>query len=108
MKCSNCHQPANTPGLHTPPGNPNWHLPPANMKMVFQGKTAAQLARQLVDPAQNGGKNMHQLLEHANDTLVVAAWHPGEGRTLPPLSKAAFKKAWETWINNGAFAPAEK
>ena len=27
MKCSNCHQANNTPGLHTPPGNPNWHLP---------------------------------------------------------------------------------
>ncbi|MDB5210064.1 MAG: hypothetical protein JWQ30_891, partial [Sediminibacterium sp.] len=35
MKCSNCHQPTNTPGVHTPPGNPEWHLPPANMKMVF-------------------------------------------------------------------------
>ena len=22
MKCANCHQPANTPGLHTPPDNP--------------------------------------------------------------------------------------
>src|SRR6201995_3363176 len=37
MKCSNCHQATNTPGLHTPPGNPNWHLPPASMRMVFQG-----------------------------------------------------------------------
>src|SRR5436190_1097931 len=26
MKCSNCHQPENTPGLHTPPGNPKWGL----------------------------------------------------------------------------------
>ena len=43
MKCSNCHQPTNTPGIHTPPGNPNWHLPPAGMKMVFQGRTASQL-----------------------------------------------------------------
>src|SRR5678816_4107823 len=48
MKCSNCHQPTNIEGLNTPPGHPNWHLPPANMKMVFQGRTANQLARQLV------------------------------------------------------------
>src|SRR4249920_2228531 len=80
MKCANCHQPANTPGLHTPPGNPNWHLPPADMKMVFQGRTPAQLAKQLVNPAMNGHKNMQQLLAHASDTLVVGAWHPGEGR----------------------------
>jgi mono/diheme cytochrome c family protein len=105
MKCANCHQPANAPGVHTPPGNPNWHLPPTNMRMVFQGKTPRQLARQLVDPAQNGHKSMSQLLEHASDTLVVSAWHPGEGRTLPPLSREAFKKAWFTWIKKGAYAP---
>ena len=39
MKCTNCHQPSNTPGMHTPPGNPKWGLPPSDMKMVFQGKT---------------------------------------------------------------------
>ena len=105
MKCSNCHQPTNTPGLHTPPGNPEWHLPPAKTKMVFQGKTPHQLARQLVDLKQNGGKNMAKLLEHANDTLVLAGWHPGEGRTLPPLSHAEFKKAWDTWLKTGAYAP---
>src|SRR5687767_6883226 len=48
MKCSNCHQPANIEGKNTPPGHPDWHLPPANMKMVFEGRTANQLAKQLV------------------------------------------------------------
>ncbi len=48
-KCSNCHQPTNTPGLHTPPGNPKWQLPPSDMKMVFQGKTARQLALQIMN-----------------------------------------------------------
>jgi mono/diheme cytochrome c family protein len=105
MKCANCHQPTNIPGLHTPPGNPNWHLPPADMKMVFQGKTPRQLARQLVDPKQNGHKDLQKLLEHVNDTLVIAGWHPGEGRTTPPLPYAEFKKAWITWIENGAYAP---
>jgi cytochrome c5 len=105
MKCMNCHQPANTPGVHTPPGNPDWHLPPATARMVFQGRTPNQLAKQLVDPKQNGGKNMEQLLEHAHDGLVVAGWNPGEGRTLPPLTHAEFTKAWTTWIKTGAFAP---
>jgi mono/diheme cytochrome c family protein len=105
MKCMNCHQPTNTPGLHTPPGNPKWHLPPANVKMVFQGRTAHQLARQLIDPKQNGHKNLQKLIEHADDELVLAGWHPGEGRTLPPMSHAAFKKAWITWLTTGAFAP---
>ncbi|QDK80477.1 hypothetical protein EXU85_18450 [Spirosoma sp. KCTC 42546] len=105
MKCSNCHQPTNTPGLHTPPGNPEWHLPPATMRMVFQGRTPRQLAKQLVDPKQNGNKNVEKLLEHADDGLVKAGWNPGEGRTLPPMSHAEFKKAWTTWINTGAYAP---
>ena len=108
MKCSNCHQPTNTAGLNTPPGNPNWHLPPADMKMVFQGRTAHQLAKQIMDPKQNGHKNKEQLIEHADDGLVLAAWNPGEGRTLPPMSHAEFKKAWITWIEKGAYAPKAK
>jgi hypothetical protein len=108
MKCNNCHQHTNTPGLHTPPGDPNWHLPPADMKMVFQGRTPQQLAKQLIDPNQNGHKNTEQLIAHADDGLVLAGWNPGEGRTLPPLSHAEFKKAWITWITKGAYAPAGK
>ena len=108
MKCTNCHQATNTPGLHTPPGNPNWHLPPADMKMVFQGKTPHQLAKQLMDPEQNGHKTKKQLLAHASDALVVAAWNPGEGRSLPPMTYEAFTKAWTTWIKTGAYAPGPK
>jgi len=108
MKCANCHQPTNTPDLHTPPGNPKWQLPPANMKMVFQGRSAYQLARQIMDPKQNGHKNKQQLIQHASDTLVKAAWNMGEGRTLPPMSHDEFKKAWITWIQKGAYAPKSK
>jgi len=107
MKCSNCHQAENTPGLHTPPGNPNWHLPPDNMKMVFQGRSANQLAKQLVNPKQNGNKGMKELIAHADDGLVLAGWNPGEGRSLPPISHAEFKKAWLKWLQTGAFAPAK-
>lgn len=105
MKCTNCHQPENTAGLHTPPGNPNWHLPPADMKMVFQGRTPHQLAKQLMDPKQNGNKTKAQLMEHAHDGLVMSAWTPGEGRTLPPMSHEAFTKAWITWLEKGGYAP---
>ena len=104
MKCSNCHQPTNIAGLNTPPGNPNWHLPPANMKMIFQGKTANQLAKQLVNPKTNGNKTLQQLIAHADDGLVKAGWDPGEGRTVPPMSYEEFKKAWITWIRIGAYA----
>ena len=105
MKCANCHQPTNLDGAAKPPGHPNWHLPPANMKMVFQGRTAQQLAKQLVNPKTNGNKTLTQLLAHADDGLVKAGWNPGEGRTVPPLTHEEFKKAWIAWIKKGAYAP---
>jgi cytochrome c5 len=108
MKCSNCHQKENLEGLHKPPGHPDWHLPPASAKMVFQGKSPEQLAKQLVNPKTNGGKNLSQLMEHADDGLVKVGWDMGEGRTPPPMSHAEFKKAWITWIEKGAFAPRAK
>ena len=108
LKCSNCHQPENSPGLHTPPGNPKWQLPPADMKMVFQGRSAHDLALQIMDYNRNGHKNKEQLLEHARDTLVKAGWNMGEGRTPPPLQYDDFVKAWDTWINKGGYAPAKE
>lgn len=107
MKCANCHQPENTPGPHTPPGNPNWHLPPADMKMVFEGKSAHELAKQLIDPNQNGHKDMKKLIEHADDGLVLTGWKPAQGLKLPPLSHKEFKKAWLTWLETGAYAPKQ-
>jgi hypothetical protein len=108
MKCSNCHQAENSPGLHAPPGNPKWKLPPANMRMVFQGRTPRQLALQLLDPKQNGGRTKQQLIEHmTSDTLVSWGWHPGLGRKLPPLSHPAFSAQVKLWIAKGAYAPAK-
>jgi hypothetical protein len=64
--------------------------------------------KQLINPTTNGNKNRQQLIAHADDGLVKAGWDPGEGRTLPPMSYAAFKKAWITWIEKGAYAPKGK
>ncbi len=108
MKCSNCHQPANTEGAGKPPGAANWHLPPANMKMVFQGKSAHDLAKQIANPKTNGNKNLKQLIAHADDGLVKWGWEPGVSRTKPPLTHEAFKKAWISWLENGAYAPENK
>lgn len=107
MKCGNCHQPENTPGLHMPPGNPKWALPPADMKMVFEGKKPRELALQIMDYNRNGHLNKEQLIEHARDTLVKAAWNMGEGRKPPPLTYLEFVKAWDTWIEKGGYAPKQ-
>ncbi|WP_133055271.1 hypothetical protein [Niastella koreensis] len=105
LKCANCHQSKNTPGLNMPPGVPDWHLPPAEMKMVFQGKTAHELALQIKDPKQNGGKSLQALIAHMKTDLVLWAWNPGEGRTTPPLSYNEFYNQFKLWIDKGAVVP---
>ncbi|MDR3711637.1 MAG: hypothetical protein P4L51_02390 [Puia sp.] len=106
LKCTNCHQPQNTPGLHMPPGNPKWKLPPSYMKMVFQGKTPRQLAAQLLDKTQNGGKNKAQLIDHVtHDMLVASGWNPGEGRALPPLTHKEFARQFKLWLDKGGYLP---
>lgn len=106
LKCANCHQETNLPGEHMPPGNPNWHLPPPSMPMVFQGKTPGELARQLKDPKQNGGKTLAEILHHVSeDKLVLGGWDPGDGRTKPPLSHAEFASKVREWVHKGAAAP---
>src|SRR6266704_3955577 len=88
MRCDTCHQTTNLPGGHMPPGNPKWSLPSPEHKMVFVGRSPAELCRQLKDSKQTGGRSLLQLLEHvSSDDRVGWAWDPGPGRTLPPLSR---------------------
>lgn len=106
LKCASCHQDANTPGENMPPGNPNWHLPPPEMRMVFEGKSAGELCRQLKDPKLNGGKTLEQLFEHVDkDALVLWGWDPGDGRTRPPLTHAELTRRMREWIDGGAACP---
>jgi hypothetical protein len=106
LKCANCHQRSNTPGPNMPPGNPAWQLPPESMKMVFQGRTAAQLAAQLKDPGQNGHKNLEQIVKHVSeDQLVAGCWNPGDGRSPPPLPHDEFARLVREWIDKGAVCP---
>jgi hypothetical protein len=77
------------------------------MRMVFQGRTPRQLALQILDPKQNGGRTKEDLVDHmTKDDLVGWAWHPGDGRKLPPLSKPAFATQVKLWIAKGAYAPS--
>ncbi len=106
MKCANCHQLKNLPGENMPPGHPEWHLPAANTRMVFEGKTPAELARQLKDPKQNGGKTLDQILRHvAEDSLVATAWNPAAGRTKPPMTQEEAGRKLREWVEKGAAIP---
>jgi len=105
-KCINCHMDQNTPGVNKPPGCPDWHMPPANMKMIFQGRTARELAAQLLNTSENGNKTSADLINFLEaNQYVLAAWNPAEGRNSPPLSHDEFLKQFRLWIDNGAFLP---
>ncbi len=106
MRCDTCHQGANLPGAHMPPGNPRWGLPPPEHKMVFEARSASELCKQIKDRKQNGGRSFDQLLDHmSNDDLVGWAWNPGEGRVVPPLSRAELVAQMKIWMDGGATCP---
>ncbi len=119
LKCTNCHQAQNQPGLHMPPGapnilkdgsldpiNPRWHLPSLKTPMIFQGRSQAKLCRQLLNPTENGGLSGEKLIHHvANDPLVLWAWNPGEGRSTPPLTHEDFVASVKRWLDNGGACP---
>jgi hypothetical protein len=119
LKCTNCHQSNNQQGLHMPPGAPNvlsdgsldlttprWRLPSAKTPMIFQGRTAAELCRQLKSPQENGGLSAERLIHHvSNDPLVLWGWNPGEGRTTPPLTHDQFVASVREWLDNGGACP---
>ncbi len=106
MRCNTCHQDKNPPGANLPPGNPKWSLPAPEHKMVFVGRTAAALCRQIKDPKQNGGRSLEQLFDHvSHDDLVGWGWNPGDGRSLPPLSREETSQQMRVWIDGGAACP---
>lgn len=117
-RCSNCHQAANQPGLHAPPGaahppgdglppaTPRWHLPGPKTPLVFQGRSAGDLCRQLRNRRQNGGLTREQLIAHVtSDTLVLWGWDPGEGRSRPPISHEEFVRDVTEWVDKGCGCP---
>lgn len=99
MHCSNCHQEANVSTPHGPPGISGWRMPGSATPMAWKGLTTAQLCRAVKDPAINGGRSLHDLIEHAStDKIVNWGWNPGPGRTVPPLSHEQFVERVKAWV----------
>lgn len=109
LACATCHQTQNSEAVGIaggPPGALNWHLPAKEMPLIFEGRTAPQLCRQLKNPAENGNKTLAQLLHHVeHDGLVLWGWNPGGNRTVPPLTHAEFTAAFRAWVDGGGACP---
>jgi hypothetical protein len=109
MRCTTCHQAANvdTQGgaIRSMPGHAHWGLAPASM--AWQGKSLAEICRQIKDPSRNGGRSLAQIHEHmAKDALVGWAWNPGPGRVPAPGTQQVFGSLIQEWIATGAACPA--
>lgn len=106
MACSTCHGAANvvaTPNV-TIPGNEKWHLAPR--AMAWEGRSLAQICRQIKDPKRNGGRTMKQIVDHmANDSLVGWGWNPGAGRTPAPGTQQQLGELIQAWVDAGAACP---
>lgn len=103
MRCPICHQNANfAPGRM--PGAPGWHLAPA--EMTWEGKTISEICVQIKDPARNGNRSLHDLVEHIGaDPLVGWAWAPGFGRTPAPGTQKQAGALVKAWVESGAACP---
>lgn len=75
--------------------------------MIWEGLSDRQLCALLKDPAQNGHRNVQQIVEHMSTPLVKWGWNPGEGRSPVPLPFNEFLAAVKDWASHGAGCPAE-
>jgi hypothetical protein len=106
LPCATCHRAANAPMPGGPPGVEGWRLPPADVPMVFEGRSPRELCLQLKDPAKTGGRSLADVRDHvATDHLVLWGWHPGPGRSTPPVSHEALVAAFDRWLRAGAPCP---
>lgn len=108
LKCETCHQKENN-NYSGAPGAPHWHLAP--LSMAWQGLTKVEIAKSMLNPANNGGKNLEEIVKHlTEDELVLWAWNPGVNhvgmpREKPPLTEEEWVKIVKKWAATGAQIP---
>jgi hypothetical protein len=102
LHCSACHQSTNQAASGVP-GALDWHLAP--LRMAWDGLSAGELCRALLDPAR-GGMRPNQFIPHFQTALVRWAWSPGAGahgemRRAPPITYEKFMTLTREWIDLG-------
>ncbi len=108
LKCETCHQSENN-DYSGVPGAPEWSLAP--LSMAWQGLNRVEIAKSMLNPKNNGGKNLEQIVEHLTEhELVLWAWEPGidaagNPREVPPIPKDEYIKAVKEWAESGAHIP---
>lgn len=110
LKCQSCHQSENN-NRSGVPGAPEWSVAPKSM--YWEGLSRVEIARSMMDPTKNGGRNLDELVHHLTEhELVLWAWEPGidasgESREKPPVPVDEYVEAVKTWAEAGAPIPAK-
>lgn len=110
LKCQSCHQDENN-DFSGVPGAPEWSLAP--IEMAWDGLSRVEIARSMLNPENNGGRNLEEIVKHLTEhELVLWAWEPGidaagNPREKPPVSKEDYIKAVKEWAAAGAPIPEE-
>jgi len=110
LKCEACHHEENN-DYSGVPGAPEWSLAP--LAMQWEGLSRVEIAKSMLDPKINGGRNLEEIVEHLTEhALVLWAWEPGvdsEGnpREKPPVPKDEYIAAVKEWAASGAVIPKE-
>jgi hypothetical protein len=110
LKCQSCHQDENN-DFSGVPGAPEWSLAP--IEMAWAGLSRVEIARSMLNPANNGGRSLEETVKHLTEhELVLWAWEPGmdaagNPREKPPVSKEEYIQAVKEWAAAGAVIPEE-
>ena len=110
LRCESCHQHENN-DYSGVPGAPEWSLAPINM--AWEGLSRVEIAKSMLNPANNGGRSLEEVVKHLTEhELVLWAWEPGVDasgtpREKPPVSKEEYIKAVKEWAEAGAYIPEQ-
>jgi hypothetical protein len=108
LQCAACHQEKNDAASGVP-GAPHWQLAPRSM--AWQGLSAGELCRALVDRSRNGNRSIEATVKHlTSDALVAWGWAPGNDpsgnpREPVPVARDEFAKTVQAWARLGAACP---
>ena len=103
--CNTCHHEENNVYTNVP-GAPKWGLAPKTMG--WHGLSDVEIGKAILDPSKNGNHSPEEIVHHMkNDALVLWAWNPGDGRSVPPVPLDEFKMALDQWLADGTPVPDE-
>lgn len=101
MRCTTCHGRKTYENM---PGAAGWHMAPR--EMAWEGKSVAEICKQLKDPERNGGRSPEEVAEHiATDHLVAYGWDPPEQYEAVPGSQKLLGNLAHAWVETGAHCP---